>query len=289
MQAQFKESFDFATSPIEELGDVNKTANAWNLKVPPWQATLRVKPDYAPSDVLPPFIASGSLQYKDAAGAPYPSTGNRLVNPTDSKYRLTLGHHFDLKNSSFASELLEASSDPGQNPERSRPGWGAPNQTLWFSVLLKTSTGTVSLVFRNIAYSTGANGLSLACSPDSGLTVSQDWPSLRDENEAKGEVSVSSDTPVWVVGRLQTGPEWGNSAAYEKFNPSSPRDAERPKPTGKLTLWTNPLIKGAPEESNAALQIPLYEFRINALSLDLEPEAEVDEVRVGTSFDELVQ
>ena len=283
--AAFQESYDFAAEPVATRSDGARGIGAL-IETSSAKGSVVVRGSRPDPQAPLKIVGEGSLDYRDAEGKAFPARGNRLQHSDDEEANFTVGYSLALMNSSLTGGLVEASTDK-EFPERSKPGWGSPNQTLWLSAIIRPNGGLLQIKLRNSAYSTGPNGLILEYSPKTEtLQVSQNWPVLGRQNENQAELPVSSTEPTWVLVKVETGPEWGNSAEYAAIHPSRSRPGEvaLPAATGKLTIWINPLIGSEPAASKAAATFPLHEMRFDSLWIVLESTAEIDEIRIDPQF-----
>ncbi len=285
--AAFQESYDLAAEPVDTQSDGGNVVGVRALiETSSAKGSVTVRGSRPDPQAPLKIVGEGSLDYRDAEGKAFPARGNRLQHSDDEEANFTVGYSLDLMNSSLTGGLVEASTDK-EFPERSKPGWGSPNQTLWLSAIIRPNGGLLQIKLRNSAYSTGPNGLSLDYNPKTGtLQISQNWPVLGRQNENQAELPVSSTEPTWVLVKVETGPEWGNSAEYAAIHPSRSRPGEvaLPAATGKLTIWINPLIGSEPAASTAAATFPLHEMRFDSLWIVLESTAEIDEIRIDPQF-----
>ncbi len=287
--AALKDSYNVPVDQVLTLEDVKW--KKWKIEGPDSQPLVYQRGGgEEDSGEAPKVISEGSLQYRDAKGVALPSVGNRLLNAGEEKSSVLLTYKLNLLDSSLAGGMLEPSAKQQENAERSQAGWGAPNQTVWFSVLLQPNGGVLSISLRNSAYSTGPNGIQFSADPKKGqLIIKQDWPTLWKVEESSAKVEIDPGLPTWLVAKIETGPEWGSSNEYGTIcSGFGKMDEPLPKPTGRLTVWINPLLGSAPDPATASAAIPLHEMRINTIWLTLGAGAEIDELRLDPEFSALI-
>jgi hypothetical protein len=52
-------------------------------------------------------------------------------------------------------------------------------------------------------------------------------------------------------------------------------------------VWLNPKIGEEPDEANADVNVALHEFRVNRIQSNISKGAALDEIRLGTSFQQV--
>jgi len=287
--AALKESYDIA--PDAGLEKISEKLPIWKLQTSDGVSTLLYGDKEQVSPTAPAAIRAGSLSYTDEQKRSYPAAGNRLRNPGSERILLHQRFKLNLNDSSLSAGSLDDTSSRAENLERSRPGWGAPNQTLWFSILILPNSAPMALVLANSAYSTGPNGIRFDYQVRQSLfTIRQNWLALKSAEASNASIPIQGDQPSWIVAKIETGPEWGHSTAYEKISANSQKATDPlPDPTGRLTVWINPALGKAPDPAAAVATIPLHEMRIDTLGLELGPGAEADEVRLDPTFEALTE
>jgi hypothetical protein len=227
-------------------------------------------------------IGKGSLEYQDADGKKFPAQGNRLLNGMDAPMRAA--RLIDVALPAFNDLRLDAAGGMPPNDERGHDGLG--KGTLWFSMLIQPNDGALVVRLQQNIYNMSPSGVDFSYDPKTGeLTCGQLWYTVK-RGEVSANVSLSDpNKPTWVVAKIVFGDSWGADDPAQPLNATLPM--ERPSPNGRLLVWLNPKLGEEPKEAEAAVNVHLHEFRINNFYSLINPGASLDEIRFGTTFQQV--
>ena len=230
-------------------------------------------------------IGNGSLEYQDADGKKFPSQGNQLLN--SSEIRIRAMRKFDVSLPIFDNLRIEALDGREPKDERGHDGLGKAKGTLWFSMLIQPKDTDLQVTLNQGVYGEIPSGAAFDYSAKTGnLSCGQLWWGIK-PNEVSAKIPLSNpDKPTWLVAKILFGDNWGADDPSNPLNAAIKRD-DRPEPTGKLLVWLNPKVGEEPNEANADVNVPLHEFRINCFDARISKGAALDEIRVGTSFQQI--
>jgi len=266
------ESFDYPAGP----GDPTdyEGGEGWNIYQPKWVGGTTE--GY--------MIAEGSLTYTDATGKPFPVAGNRVENKSSGD--LGIRRLIDDELPAFESLWLDAESSDARD-ERSMVSLGKGGGTLWFSVLIQPNAAKWFYIhLKSRVYNAEGAGVVLDYSGGK-LRVGQNWGTNRDQTLIRDIILPYPYAPTWVVARIEFGKGWGTDANIRPLdNRRLPEEGSIiSEPTGKLTLWLNPALATAPDDSSAVGQCQLNEFRMNEIFFQINEGGALDEIRLGTTFE----
>jgi hypothetical protein len=227
-------------------------------------------------------IGNGSLEYQDADGKKFPSQGNQLLNSSEPSIRAQ--RRIDVSLPIFDNLRIDALDGKEGKDERGQDGVGKAKGTLWFSMLIQPKDTDMSVTLNQHVYNMEPAGVAFNYSAKTGdLTCGQLW--WHAKSAAKVPLS-NPERPTWVVAKIMFGDNWGADDPSNPLNAAIKR-ADRPEPTGKLLVWINPKLGEEPNEAKADVDVPLHEFRINCFDARISKGAALDEIRVGTSFQQV--
>jgi hypothetical protein len=228
-------------------------------------------------------IGNGSLEYQDADGKKFPSQGNQLLN--SSEIRIRAMRKFDVSLPIFDNLRIEALDGREPKDERGHDGLGKAKGTLWFSMLIQPKDTSMAVTLTQDVYNMEPSGVSFVYSAKTGdLSCGQPWS---DSKGVSPKIPLSNpDKPTWLVAKILFGDNWGADEPSNPLNAAIKRD-DRPEPTGKLLVWLNPKLGEEPNEANADVNVPLHEFRVNRFDSSISKGAALDEIRLGTSFQQV--
>ena len=227
-------------------------------------------------------IGNGSLEYQDADGKKFPSQGNQLLNSSEPSIRAQ--RRIDVSLPIFDNLRIDALDGKEGKDERGQDGVGKAKGTLWFSMLIQPKDTDMSVTLNQHVYNMEPAGVAFNYSAKTGdLTCGQLW--YHAKSAAKVPLS-NPERPTWVVAKIMFGDNWGADDPSNPLNAAIKRD-DRPEPTGKLLVWINPKVGEEPNEANADVNIALHEFRVNRIQSNMFKGAALDEIRLGTSFQQV--
>lgn len=227
-------------------------------------------------------IGNGSLEYQDADGKKFPSQGNQLLNSSEPSIRAQ--RRIDVSLPIFDNLRIDALDGKEGKDERGQDGVGKAKGTLWFSMLIQPKDTDMSVTLNQHVYNMEPAGVAFNYSAKTGdLTCGQLW--YHAKSAAKVPLS-NPERPTWVVAKIMFGDNWGADDPSNPLNAAIKR-ADRPEPTGKLLVWINPKLGEEPNEAKADVDVPLHEFRINNFVSIISKGAALDEIRLGTSFQQV--
>jgi len=230
-------------------------------------------------------IGSGSLEYQDADGKKFPSQGNQLLNSSEIRIRAT--RKFDVSLPIFDKLRIDAIEGKEQRDERGQDGLGKAKEILWFSMLIQPNDADIKVTLNQGNYGDVPSGVAFDYTAKTGnLSCGQLWWTIK-TSEVSAKIPLSNpDKPTWVVAKILFGDNWGADDPSNPLNAAIKRD-DRPEPTGKLLVWINPKVGEEPDEANADVNIALHEFRVNRIQSNMFKGAALDEIRLGTSFQQV--
>lgn len=230
-------------------------------------------------------IGNGSLEYQDADGKKFPSQGNQLLNSSEIKIRAV--RKFDVSLPIFDNLRVDAVDGKETKDERAQDGLGKGKGALWFSMLIQPKDADIQVTLNQGVYGEIPSGVAFDYSAKTGnLSCGQLWYGIK-RNEVSAKIPLSNpDKPTWIVAKILFGDNWGADDPSNPLNAAIKRD-DRPKPTGKLLVWLNPKLGEEPNEANADVNVPLHEFRVNCFDARISKGAALDEIRLGTSFQQV--
>ena len=230
-------------------------------------------------------IGNGSLEYQDADGKKFPSLGNQLLNSSEPRIRAV--RQIDVSLPIFDNLRIDALDGKEPKDERGQDGLGKAKGTLWFSMLIQPKDTNMKVILIQDVYNMEPAGVAFDYSAKTGnLSCGQFWYGIK-RNEVSAKIPLSNpDKPTWLVAKILFGDNWGADDPSNPLNAAIKRD-DRPEPTGKLLVWLNPKVGEEPNEANADVNVPLHEFRINCFDARISKGAALDEIRVGTSFQQI--
>jgi len=162
---------------------------------------------------------------------------------------------------------------------------GKAKGTLWFSMLIQPKDTSMAVTLTQDVYNMEPSGVSFVYSAKTGdLSCGQPWS---DSKGVSPKIPLSNpEKPTWVVAKITFGDNWGEDDPSNPLYAAIKRD-DRPEPTGKLLVWLNPKIGEEPDEANADVNVALHEFRVNRIQSNISKGAALDEIRLGTSFQQV--
>lgn len=278
-----KEAFHGGTGWDPEL------RNAWRFGF--W-GNLEKKGGEVSFDILNPE----SLKAPDGLAVKYSSAGGKFANQEEDLV-ITAFRGLDVEGGPLSYAALPESTGE-ENAGRSKAGIGAGGKQVWLSALLEAGGDKFGawLKLNNTGYG------SLVIAPGgvvflidgnrSKLSVEQDWPLLnRIRSNTPGRDStnilLADAIPVLLVAKIQFGDNWGGDTPFATKDATN-FDPESTPTDGTITVWINPDLSSEPQEATAALTVPVFEFRFDAVSIRLAPGAAIDEIRLAPSFKELL-
>jgi hypothetical protein len=228
-------------------------------------------------------IGNGSLEYQDADGKKFPSQGNQLLNTSETRIRAL--RRFDVNLPIFDKLRIDAIDGKEPRDERGQDGLGKAKGTLWFSMLIQPKDTSMAVTLTQDVYNMEQSGVSFKYSEKTGdLSCGQPWS---DSKGVSPKIPLSNpEKPTWVVAKITFGDNWGEDDPSNPLYAAIKRD-DRPEPTGKLLVWLNPKLGEEPNEANADVNVPLHEFRVNRFDSSISKGAALDEIRLGTSFQQV--
>jgi hypothetical protein len=228
-------------------------------------------------------IGNGSLEYQDADGKKFPSQGNQLLNTSETRIRAL--RRFDVNLPIFDKLRIDAIDGKEPRDERGQDGLGKAKGTLWFSMLIQPKDTSMAVTLTQDVYNMEPSGVSFVYSAKTGdLSCGQPWS---DSKGVSPKIPLSNpEKPTWVVAKITFGDNWGEDDPSNPLYAAIKRD-DRPEPTGKLLVWLNPKIGEEPDEANADVNVALHEFRVNRIQSNISKGAALDEIRLGTSFQQV--
>ena len=230
-------------------------------------------------------IGNGSLEYQDADGKKFPSQGNQLLNSSERGIRSL--RRIDVSLPIFDNLRIDALDGKEPKDERGQDGLGKAKGTLWFSMLIQPKDTDMKVILNQDVYNAEPAGVAFDYSAKTGnLSCGQLWWTIK-TSEVSAKIPLSNtDKPTWLVAKIIFGDNWGADDPSNPLNAAIKRD-DRPEPTGKLLVWLNPKVGEEPNEANADVDVPLHEFRINRFDSSIYKGAALDEIRLGTSFQQV--
>lgn len=230
-------------------------------------------------------IGNGSLEYRDADGKKFPSQGNQLLNSSEPSIRAL--RLIDVSLPIFDNLRIDALDGKEGKDERGKDGLGKAKGTLWFSMLIQPKDTDMKVILNQDVYNMEPAGVAFDYSAKTGnLSCGQLWWGIK-PNEVSAKIPLSNpDKPTWLVAKIVFGDNWGADDPSNPLNAAIKRD-DRPEPTGKLLVWINPKLGEEPNEAKADVHVPLHEFRINRFDSFISKGAALDEIRLGTSFQQV--
>jgi len=246
-----------------------------------WSIGSSEKPAPKEMDV----IGNGSLEYQDADGKKFPSQGNQLLNSSEPSIRAM--RLIDVSLPIFDNLRIDALDGKEGKDERGKDGLGKAKGTLWFSMLIQPKDTDLKVILNQDVYNLEPAGVAFNYSAKTGnLSCGQFWWTIK-TSEVSAKIPLSNpDKPTWLVAKIVFGDNWGADDPSNPLNAAIKRD-DRPEPTGKLLVWINPKLGEEPNEANADVDVPLHEFRINRFDSSIYKGAALDEIRLGTSFQQV--
>jgi hypothetical protein len=228
-------------------------------------------------------IGNGSLEYQDADGKKFPSQGNQLLNTSETRIRAL--RRFDVNLPIFDKLRIDAIDGKQPRDERGQDGLGKAKGTLWFSMLIQPKDTSMAVTLTQDVYNMEPSGVSFVYSAKTGdLSCGQPWS---DSKGVSPKIPLSNpEKPTWVVAKITFGDNWGEDDPSNPLYAAIKRD-DRPEPTGKLLVWLNPKVGEEPNEANADVNVPLHEVRVNCFDARISKGAALDEIRLGTSFQQV--
>ena len=230
-------------------------------------------------------IGNGSLEYQDADGKKFPSLGNQLLNSSEPRIRAV--RRIDTSLPIFDNLRIDALDGKEPKDERGQDGLGKAKGTLWFSMLIQPKDTNMKVILIQDVYNMEPAGVAFDYSAKTGnLACGQFWYGIK-SNEVSAKIPLSNpDKPTWLVAKILFGDNWGADEPSNPLNAAIKRD-DRPEPTGKLLVWLNPKLGEEPDEAKADVNVPLHEFRVNRFDSSISKGAALDEIRLGTSFQQV--
>jgi hypothetical protein len=231
------------------------------------------------------LIGNGSLEYQDADGKKFPSQGNQLLNTSEPSIRAL--RLIDVSLPIFDNLRIDALDGKEPKDERGQDGLGKAKGTLWFSMLIQPKDTDMKVILNQDVYNMEPAGVIFDYSAKTGdLSCGQLWWTIK-TSEVSAKIPLSNpDKPTWLVAKIVFGDNWGADDPSNPLNVTIKRD-DRPEPTGKLLVWINPKVGEEPNEAKADVDVPLHEFRINRFDSLIYKGAALDEIRLGTSFQQV--
>jgi hypothetical protein len=231
------------------------------------------------------LIGNGSLEYQDADGKKFPSQGNQLLNTSEPSIRAI--RLIDVSLPIFDNLRIDALDGKEPKDERGKDGLGKAKGTLWFSMLIQPKDTDMKVILNQDVYNMEPSGVVFDYSAKTGdLSCGQLWWTIK-TSEVSAKIPLSNpDKPTWLVAKIVFGDNWGADDPSNPLNVAIKRD-DRPEPTGKLLVWINPKVGEEPNEAKADVDVPLHEFRINRFDSLIYKGAALDEIRLGTSFQQV--
>jgi hypothetical protein len=253
--------------------------NGWKSK--DW--TIQSSEQPAPKEM--DVIGNGSLEYQDADGKKFPYQGNQLLNSSERAIRAL--RRIDVSLPIFDNLRIDALDGKEGKDERGKDGLGKAKGTLWFSMLIQPKDADIGVTLKQDVYNAEPAGVAFSYSAKTGnLSCGQFWWTIK-TSEVSAKIPLSNpDKPTWLVAKIVFGDNWGADDPSNQLNAAIKRD-DRPEPTGKLLVWLNPKVGEEPNEANADVDVPLHEFRINRFDSSIYKGAALDEIRLGTSFQQV--
>lgn len=230
-------------------------------------------------------IGKGSLEYQDTDGKKFPSQGNQLLNNSERVIRAL--RKFDVSLPIFDKLRIDAIDRKEQRDERVQDGLGKAKEIFWFSMLIQPNAADMQVTLNQRVYGEDPSGVVFDYSAKTGnLTCGQLWWTIK-TSLVSAKIPLSTpDKPTWVVAKIIFGDNWGADDPTNRLYAAIKRD-DRPEPTGKLLVWINPKLGEEPNEANSDVNVPLHEFRINCFDSRISKGAALDEIRLGTSFQQV--
>jgi hypothetical protein len=246
-----------------------------------WTIQSSEKPAPKEMDV----IGNGSLDYQDADGKKFPSQGNQLLNSSEPSIRAL--RLIDVSLPIFDNLRIDALDGKEGKDERGKDGLGKAKGTLWFSMLIQPKDTDLKVILNQDVYNMEPAGVAFNYSAKTGnLSCGQFWWTIK-TSEVSAKIPLSNpDKPTWLVAKILFGDNWGADDPSNPLNAAIKR-ADRPEPTGKLLVWLNPKVGEEPDEAKADVNVPLHEFRVNRFDSSISKGAALDEIRLGTSFQQV--
>jgi hypothetical protein len=231
------------------------------------------------------LIGNGSLEYQDADGKKFPSQGNQLLNTSEPSIRAM--RLIDVSLPIFDNLRIDALDGKEPKDERGKDGLGKAKGTLWFSMLIQPKDTDMKVILNQDVYNMEPSGVVFDYSAKTGnLSCGQLWWTIK-TSEVSAKIPLSNpDKPTWLVAKIVFGDNWGADDPSNPLNAAIKRD-DGPEPTGKLLVWINPKVGEEPNEAKADVDVPLHEFRINRFDSIIYKGAALDEIRLGTSFQQV--
>jgi hypothetical protein len=231
------------------------------------------------------LIGNGSLEYQDADGKKFPSQGNQLLNTSEPSIRAM--RLIDVSLPIFDNLRIDALDGKEPKDERGQDGLGKAKGTLWFSMLIQPKDTDMKVILNQDVYNMEPSGVVFDYSAKTGdLSCGQLWWTIK-TSEVSAKIPLSNpDKPTWLVAKIVFGDNWGADDPSNPLNAAIKRD-DGPEPTGKLLVWINPKVGEEPNEAKADVDVPLHEFRINRFDSLIYKGAALDEIRLGTSFQQV--
>jgi hypothetical protein len=254
----------------------------WDQKSNRWSIGSSEPPPY-PKMSDP--IGDGSLEYQDADGKKFPSQGNQLLNGSEGG--IIARRKVDVNLPIFDNLRIDALDGKEPDDERGQDGLGKAKGTLWFSMLIQPRDADMSVILSQDVYNMQPCGVVFDYSAkNQNLSCGQLWWFIK-PNQVSAKIPLSNpDKPTWVVAKIVFGDDWGADDSSNKLNAFRKKD-DLSEPTGKLLVWINPKLGEEPKEDEVEVDVPLHEFRINRFKTIISKGAALDEIRMGTSFQQV--